>query len=473
MVPARNAAPDMMVDRNIGIPIPHRMSGVWRTVVCVRERSTVKPRLFGRLVGGLLWCGACVGVPSVAPAEDILTFSSNHRHSPPSTSPPAISGAASSSISIAQSDSEPWHSIRPFLPDPGNFAIIPGSELTPVLVRNGEFSFCDQIKCDRSPSVLGAWNGGAFDVTRGQFRVHGGGHADYGGNEVYVFNFSTLKWTRETNPQPLTGPFMRSSTHAAAADACPAPASGPPATHTYQGFLYVPKIDRYWLFGSYGFCKKGMGHGGAWEYDATSHDWVSLPQLAPYAGLARAIIAPDSGNVIIHTGRKNGWREIDPTSRKIVRSFDKDSFGAYSDGPAIFDERRDAIFALIGGGGTDRLIAYDWSALGSSRLTGRLIAEWPKGGKTGWGMAQDASGLLVLWDGNTRIVTVNPDSGETLERQAGGATYRSRGAARGASAKVYSKWAYIPKLEAFFGITNPDIGVVLYRLPSAVTNTLQ
>jgi hypothetical protein len=261
---------------------------------------------------------------------------------------------------------------------------------------------------------------------------------------------------------------MRRRATAEVADACPAPAVGPPATHTYQGFLYVPKIDRYWLFGSYGFCRKGMGTSAAWEYDAASHDWVPLPELTRYAGQSRAIIVPPSGNVMVHTGGKNGWQEVDPTSRNIVRSY-KDSFSAYYDGPAIFDQRRNAIIALIRGRATDRLIAYDWPAPESSRLTGRLIAEWPKDGKTGWGMAEDASGLLVLWDGNTRIVTVNPDSGETRELETDGIRYRSRGAARGAPAKVYSKWVYIPQIDAFFGITNPDIGVVLYRLPRSVT----
>src|SRR3546814_1403457 len=95
------------------------------------------------------------------------------------------------------------------LPQPGDFAVVRGSALSSYLVRDDEFAFCNEIKCHRSSAVLGAWNGGAFDRARGEFRVHGGGHADYGGNEVYAFDFATLTWTRETNPQPLRGPFMR------------------------------------------------------------------------------------------------------------------------------------------------------------------------------------------------------------------------------------------------------------------------
>lgn len=357
-----------------------------------------------------------------------------------------------------------WQKVIPLLPAPGTFAIIRGSELRPVLVRKGEFDFCDQIKCDHSGAVLGAWNGGAFDAERGEFRVHGGGHADYGGNEVYAFDFSTLQWTRETDPQPLTGPFMRDSDRNGVAEACPAPAAGPPATHTYQGFLYVPKIDRYWLFGTVGYCQAGMGAAVAWEYDANKKAWAPMPELDQFAKFARAIIDRNSGDVLIHGGRGTGWHEIDPTTRRIVRSFGNDPFGSYSDGPAVLDQKRGMIFALIGGKNTDRLVAYDWPALGSSSgIGGRVIAEWPKEGRKAWGMAQNAAGLLVLWDGNARILVVDPESGTSWEPETAGLQSGSTGNDDKAR-KVYSKWSYIPQLDAFFGIANPDLGIVLYRL---------
>lgn len=357
-----------------------------------------------------------------------------------------------------------WQKLLPFLPEPGNFAVIPGSELAPVLVHNGEFDFCDQIKCHRSASVLGAWNGGAFDHVLGEFRLHGGGHADYGGNEVYVFDFSTLRWTRETDPQPLSGPFLRDTDGDGTADACPAPAAGPPATHTYQGFLYVPKIDRYWLFGTVEYCRNGMGGSSAWEYDAHKKSWTAMPDLDQFARFARAVIDPESGNVLARGGRKNGWVEIDPATRQTVRSFKNDPFGSYIDGSAVFDPQRRVVYAVIGGRDKDRLVAYDWPAAGQSDgLLGRLIAEWPKDARKVWGMARHSSGLLVLWDGNSRITLVDPDSGKSWEEKAGGYRYVSMGGADRAG-KVYSKWVYIPEVDAFFGITNPDMGVVLYRL---------
>jgi hypothetical protein len=368
---------------------------------------------------------------------------------------------------------EAWRKLRPYLPEPGHFAVIPGSELRPVLVRQGEFAFCDQIRCNHSGNVLSAWNGGAFDDRRGEFRVHGGGHADYGGNEIYVFDFSTLRWTRETNPQPLTGSFMRDTNGDETADACPAPAAGPPATHTYQGFLYLPKIDRYWLFGTVGYCSGAMGGSSTWEYDAGSKTWTALPELDRFASYARAMVDPESGNVIVRGGRRKTWVEIDPVTRRIVQSFAKDPFGSYIDGPAVFDSRRRVVYALVGGRNKDRLVAYDWpSTEKPAGLRGRLIVEWPKDAKKAWGMAQHASGLLVLWNGSTRIVVVNPDTGSSWEEETAGDRYVSMaGADRGG--KVYSKWVYISELDAFFGITNPDLGVVLYRLGKSSAGTVQ
>lgn len=380
---------------------------------------------------------------------------------------PAVLAAAGAPA--VRTDHPVWRKLVPLLPEPGDFAVIPGSALRPHLVRKGEFPFCEDIKCYRSGAVLAAWNGGAFDAQRGQFRLHGGGHADYGGNEVYAFDFATLSWARETDPQPLTGRMLKDTDGDGVTDACPAPAAGPPATHTYQGFVHVPKIERYWLFGTVEYCSGAMGGQSAWEYDAERRTWTAMPELDPYAKFPRALIDPASGNVLVHVARKSGWHEIDPQSRTVVRSFKQDPFGSYIDGPAVFDSRQRVIYTIIGGRSTDRLVAYQLPGdTGAGDFGTRLVARWPKQGMKAWGIAQHASGLLVLWDGNDRILTVDPQSGQSWELQVGGAAYTS-GRKDGRPARVYSKWAYIPEVDAFFGITSADLGIVLYRLGGAAS----
>ena len=342
--------------------------------------------------------------------------------------------------------------------------MVPGGKLRPILVRDGEFAFCGQINCKRSANVLGAWNGGAFDSGRAQLRVHGGGHADYGGNEVYSFDFAKLLWTRETEPQPLTGPLMRDNNRDGEPDACPSPASGPPATHTYQGFVYVPKIDRYWLLGTVAYCQKGMGGSAAWEYDATTRTWTPMPDMVQLARFARAVIDPGTGNVVVHGGAKDGWHEIDPRTREVVRNFEKDPFGTYIDGSAVFDKDGGTLYALLGGPRKDRLVAYSWPSPDTpGGLGGRVVAEWPQKGRKTWGMAQHGSGLLILWDGNAQILTVDPKTGRSWESKGEGLPQNLM-TVSGKARNVYSKWSYIPALDVFFGISNADLGIVLYRL---------
>src|SRR3954471_13419609 len=77
-------------------------------------------------------------------------------------------------------------------------------------------------------AVIDAWGGGAFDSLRGLLLLWGGGHGDYGGNEIYAFDVATLKWSRPWGPEPVvtTIPGNCGSTYA----------GGPPsARHTYGG----------------------------------------------------------------------------------------------------------------------------------------------------------------------------------------------------------------------------------------------
>jgi hypothetical protein len=382
----------------------------------------------------------------------------------------APSGASTSPIKDPrEAGSDAWEKLRALLPKPGNFAVVPGTQLRPVLVGKNEFDFCADIKCHRSAAVLGAWNGAAFDNARGELRLHGGGHADYGGNEVYAFNVSRLSWVRETDPQPLTGHFLRDTNRDGNPDSCRAPASGPPATHTYQGFLYVPKIDRYWLFGTVEYCTGAMGGSSAWQYDAKHRTWKAMPELDKFAKFTRAVVDPDSGNVIIHVGRERGWHEIDPTTRLTVRTFKEDPFGAYIDGSAVFDAQHRKIYALIGGADNDRLVAYDWPPPNRTKgFAGHVVAEWPKDGRKSWGMAQHASGLLVLWNGNRRIMVVDPNSGQSWEARPG--IPEAAGKNTDKARKVYSKWSYVRALDAFVGIADVDLGIVLYRMGEKPTD---
>lgn len=59
---------------------------------------------------------------------------------------------------------------------------------------------CSYSGIDGQFAVMNSWGGGVFDTNRDRLIVWGGGHNDYGGNEIYAFSLLTLTWTRVTEP---------------------------------------------------------------------------------------------------------------------------------------------------------------------------------------------------------------------------------------------------------------------------------
>ena len=52
-------------------------------------------------------------------------------------------------------------------------------------------------------AVMSSWGGAAYDSTRDVLVVTGGGHTDYGGNEVYEFHLRNRQWLRATEPSAM------------------------------------------------------------------------------------------------------------------------------------------------------------------------------------------------------------------------------------------------------------------------------
>src|SRR5262252_3481304 len=57
---------------------------------------------------------------------------------------------------------------------------------------------------NRSPSrIIYAWSGFAWDSNRGDLILYGGGHANYGGNDVYRWHSSNFLWERASLPSDI------------------------------------------------------------------------------------------------------------------------------------------------------------------------------------------------------------------------------------------------------------------------------
>lgn len=107
---------------------------------------------------------------------------------------------------------------------------------------------------DSTESVCGKpfdWSesGVADDPATGRVWSAGaGGHADYCGNEVYLYEFGPNSWSRETEPTPLTGRPLRDRSDDSDDfyDSCYAPAGWPFASlssHSYGNPTFVPAVN--------------------------------------------------------------------------------------------------------------------------------------------------------------------------------------------------------------------------------------
>lgn len=121
-----------------------------------------------------------------------------------------------------------------------------------------------------SGSVIKTWNGSA---TNGEDKwwFWGGGHTDYGGNELYEFDLATLAWTRLNLPEALTEDILTGTSGKA-------PLNGSGAMHTYDVIQYNPVSKTIWIYKStVVFTLDGFGDLlplSFWELDPVTLEWT-------------------------------------------------------------------------------------------------------------------------------------------------------------------------------------------------------
>lgn len=93
-------------------------------------------------------------------------------------------------------------------------------------------------------AVIRCWSSFAWDSVNSRLVMYGGGHANYDGNEVYIFNGSTRQWQLAfypTDVQIVTPPAefktVDGDTHS------------PVSSHTYGNNHYLPNLNRFVTFG--------------------------------------------------------------------------------------------------------------------------------------------------------------------------------------------------------------------------------
>jgi len=134
-----------------------------------------------------------------------------------------------------------------------------------------------QIQGDKGcAAVMADWSGALFDTRRNRLVIHGGGDADWYGNEIYAIDF---------NARPIAPLLVQDAAHGAALDNlgnCPeAFLDGTPnARHTYNGWLYLPTEDTYFLLGA-GLAPCGNFSDSYWQFHPDTRAWTQTLTIHP------------------------------------------------------------------------------------------------------------------------------------------------------------------------------------------------
>lgn len=100
--------------------------------------------------------------------------------------------------------------------------------------------------------IITAWSSFVWDSNRGNLLLYGGGHANYRGNEVYMWRGATQRWERASLPSEMRQDALGNWNAVDSADAAPASA------HTYDNTIFLPQLDRMLVLGGAADSNGGM-----------------------------------------------------------------------------------------------------------------------------------------------------------------------------------------------------------------------
>lgn len=116
--------------------------------------------------------------------------------------------------------------------------------------------------------IVPAWSSFAWDSTRGDLLLFGGGHANYAGNEVYVWSGASGTWHLGSLPSQLDAQGYIPDN------------SAPMSAHTYDNNQYLPVNDRFLDMGGAAFPGGGAGVAIVGGQLVVTGPWLWNPALA-------------------------------------------------------------------------------------------------------------------------------------------------------------------------------------------------
>jgi hypothetical protein len=301
--------------------------------------------------------------------------------------------------------------------------------------------------------VMDLWSSGAYDTTRDQLMVWGGGHNGYGGNEIYAFALADMRWHR------LYDPVAPSRCTPYYSDGSPA------ASHSYGFLEYLPNVDRLAAFETGAWCEQGIGFPNANGFDPGAAKWEHWPD-SPVAGYSQSAYDPVTGHAWVKgNSGQCSVAEFDPAAKswQIRTGWE----GCYNYYPTMVVDKDRRLLVAIGEG-----MQWAWDISKSGNLT--RIDLNTTGDQTivntrAPGLAYDpVDKKIVGWAGGTDVFAL--DTGTWQWTKMPLASTNTVVPTAPNTNGTYGRFRYIPSKNAFVVVNSVDEDVYFYKL-SAGTGT--
>lgn len=305
-------------------------------------------------------------------------------------------------------------------------------------------------------ALVGSWNSAAFDSRRNRLLTFGGGHNDYGGNEIYAFDLRSLRWTRVSDPTafPSRHPEFQNSD------------GTPVSRHTYGGLEYISHLDEMFVYdGAPDHGPGTCGVSGTWTFDLDAREqqgsyqpgqWNLRTSSGEPPGACDNTSAYDPVTERLFFYARDGWWAFEFASNQWIRV---NTDGRTSEQVNVAIDPVARRLVAVGGG---QFIAWDLTNVSLPRVS--IGAGGSISGTDDPGVAFDLStNQLIAWRGGTTVHALSPQSMSWSSIQADSGNSVNPGSVT-ASGGVFGRFRYSRDFNVFMYVDSVDKNVFLYRL---------
>lgn len=363
--------------------------------------------------------------------------------------------------------------------------------------------------------ILAAWSSFAWDFQEGVLFAYGGGHANYSGNDVYLWRSSTREWERASLPSEVVQDSLGNFR------AIDGVLAAPSSAHTYDNNVYLPIAKKFMIYGGAAYDNGGAFKmeltpstdrptgpyvfdpllANPWQVGGTTGSHVQRvsphpevtggnmwsnrdiysnipgsPALPSNFVMATTSVTIEDGYDVVYVNAKSGGsarqlykhtiRDInDPTLDtweqvgRYFNAYGKQAAGAYSPSSNVYVRAGNSF------------VYWDLANPGSDNRNQIFVPEDASGEfevSNDYGFDYfPLHNRFLMWDGDSEVWSLEPPTtistqGWTITRESSGTLPAPNGYA---GTGILGKWEFAPDLNAFVGLQDADDGNVWIYKP--------